>query len=252
MIANIRSILVVLIRSQSWFAKLVKVQGYTVAVIMFLVPLLVLWWQSVRFGFLRGLLEIVLALVISALLWYVVVQLTGVFRRMLRRFHIGLVRDALLRHKRAITLMAVCFLLFVPLPIMILLRVDRSFTLGEFVVRYISHLLVSVVLLGIIGYTGKRLIGDESLNDMLLAYDQDEISEVTVKEVEQAESLKKWIKQGDIIGWYELQEEVRYGGGLRPRARLVVERELWEVQHQRRSNGKFEKQLQSLLSIEQV
>jgi hypothetical protein len=66
-------------------------------------------------------------------------------------------------------------------------------------------------------------------------------------------SLAKWIEEGDVTGWYELREEVRFGGGLHPRVRSVVEW-LWqarkkfgaEPRHIR--NSDYKKQLESLLS----
>lgn len=93
------------------------------------------------------------------------------------------------------------------------------------------------------------------LDQALQALDGGEIAPSDVKEIEQALSLVKWMHQGDIIGWYELWEEIYYGDGLRPRVRSAVERELRLVRQERHGsevrptrNGEYEKQLQSLLS----
>lgn len=99
----------------------------------------------------------------------------------------------------------------------------------------------------------------EALDEALVAFEEDTISQDQAREIEQTLSLIKWIQQGDITGWYELWEEVRFGDGLRPGVRSIVEGELWQVQQERHRtggrpsrNGQYEEQLQSLLSPEQV
>jgi hypothetical protein len=97
--------------------------------------------------------------------------------------------------------------------------------------------------------------GQTRLGDALLALDRGEIALNDVEEMEQSLSLVKWIHEKDTTGWHELREQVLYGDGLRPRARLIVKRELWRVREERYRTGDrpgrgegLEKQLGSLLS----
>jgi exonuclease VII small subunit len=96
---------------------------------------------------------------------------------------------------------------------------------------------------------------EEAANEALVAFEQGRISRDQAREIEQTLSLIKWIQQGDLTGWYELLEEVRFGDGLCLGMRSIVERELWRAQQERyrtggrpSRNGNYKKQLQSLLS----
>jgi len=99
----------------------------------------------------------------------------------------------------------------------------------------------------------------EAPNEALVAFEQDAIGRDQAREIEQTLSLGKWIQQDDLTGWHELLEEVRFGDGLRPGVRSIVERELQRAQRERHRtggrpsrNGKYEKQLHSLLSPQPV
>jgi hypothetical protein len=99
----------------------------------------------------------------------------------------------------------------------------------------------------------------EAPNEALVAFEQDAIGRDQAREIEQTLSLSKWIQQDDLTGWYELLEEVRFGDGLRPGVRAIVERELQRMQRERhraggRSSrvGEYEKQLRSLLPHQPV
>jgi hypothetical protein len=61
-----------------------------------------------------------------------------------------------------------------------------------------------------------------------------------------AEKLKK----GDTTGWYELREDVRFGEGLHPTVRSILEKELKRMQQERGGSevqSEYETRLQSLL-----
>ncbi len=89
---------------------------------------------------------------------------------------------------------------------------------------------------------------ESALDEALIAVDHGTISLDQVKEIEQTLSLAKWMLQGDDTGRCELQEEVRFGDGLRPRIRTLVDWELQRVRQEHYRNGEYQDQLQSLLS----
>jgi len=87
------------------------------------------------------------------------------------------------------------------------------------------------------------------------AWERGEIPESKVIECEQWVSWYKWIHRGDMTGWAELFEAVRYGEGLSRRLRSAVEWELEKVRKQAYETGMFsdeeeeiERQMQALLS----
>ena len=93
------------------------------------------------------------------------------------------------------------------------------------------------------------------LDTALLALDQGRIEPGTAEEKGQLLSLAKLIREHDLTGWSELREEVQYGDGLSPKARLIVERELWRVKHEKRTTARppdriddYESRLSFLLS----
>jgi hypothetical protein len=96
---------------------------------------------------------------------------------------------------------------------------------------------------------------DVNLDSTLLALDRGRIEPGTAEEKGQLLSLAKLIREHDLTGWSELMEEVQYGDGLSPKARLMVERELWRVKHEKRTTARppdriddYESRLSFLLS----
>ncbi len=97
-----------------------------------------------------------------------------------------------------------------------------------------------------------------ALNEALLALDRGEMEYSEVEALHQLHSLDKWIRDGDDLGWHELQEMVRFAGGLSPAARRAVEKELQRVQQEARKTGgqteeqrEREQRLRSLLARSQ-
>jgi hypothetical protein len=93
------------------------------------------------------------------------------------------------------------------------------------------------------------------LDAALLALDQGRIEPGTAEEKGQLLSLAKFIREHNITGWSELREQVLYGDGLNPKVRLIVERELWRVKHEKRMTARppdrtddYESRLSFLLS----
>ena len=247
-----------LLRKQIRFPRRVKIIYRLIIFTTLLIPLLLLWWPSFRTGFMRGFGKTALALLISVLLWWVVVFSVRAFRKLLYRFSLGqIVHDVLLRREKAITFLSVFLLLVILVPALILILPNPPLSASEFFTKYIWELSFSVILVVLARSVFILLAGEESLDNMLVALDQREISEATYKEKEQFQSLNKWIHRDDIMGWYELWEEARFGDGLSSRARLVVESELqrlrrekhWTGNHPSR-NSDYEKRLESLLSVQ--
>ena len=71
----------------------------------------------------------------------------------------------------------------------------------------------------------------QTLDGALQAWDRNKISRRKVIEAGQWVCWHRWIHYGDITGWRELLEEVRYGEGLTPHVRSAVE---WELDKIRR------------------
>jgi hypothetical protein len=93
------------------------------------------------------------------------------------------------------------------------------------------------------------------LDTALIALDQGRIEPDKAEEKTQLLSLAKFIREKKLTGWSELMEEVQYGDGLSPEARLIVEGELWRVKHEKRTTARppdriddYESRLSFLLS----
>ena len=91
----------------------------------------------------------------------------------------------------------------------------------------------------IVGVSGHR-----AGNALLEAYESGLIDEVQAREVEQTLSLVKWIIELNTLGFDELIEYAKYGSGLAPGIRSVLEREL-----ERSETSEYKDQLQELLGV---
>lgn len=197
-------------------------------------------WQSFKTGFIEGLEEVILTLLIAVLLLCLLGLLLIASRRLSRT-----------SRKKLLTSLSVVLLLAVIVSTGIFLLRITSMSVVDFVLKYVWELSISVVLLFLIGGVWRLLIGGSLLNDMLRSLDQGKISKVVVIEAEQIHSLEKWVEHNDITGFVELREEALYGNGLRPRIRSELDRILQETQrsgNQTNRNGEFVESLRFLLA----
>ena len=100
---------------------------------------------------------------------------------------------------------------------------------------YVKELLVSAAIVVSFSFTWKVLnvfstsfakLGTVTpFKDLYNALLAPRLGEVCLSNVEemQIRSLAKWIDEGDITGWRELEEDVNFGDGLQPGVRSVVE-----------------------------
>jgi len=212
------------------------------------------WWAALQAGLVRGFLEIALVLPISIVLAWLASGVTITCRESLRDTRLAHIADRITRGRaRFIAFLLVLLLLLVLAPKMLMQFLGLSLSIG-FLLRYAKELFFSIALVAVAtGVAWKLFAGKESLNSTLLALDHGEINQPEVEEAQQIHALGKWI-QGDDVGWYELWEMVRFGGGLRPAARSAVKKELQHLEQTHPAGpltAKRVEQLQRLLSYHQ-
>jgi hypothetical protein len=233
---------------RAWSNNQIKASRRLVLFVALLVPLLFFLWPSFRNSFIKGFAATTLSLLISLLVFGIVVVFIATIQRIMYKSKL---------RQRKITTTATLFALSVILVLTsIILFRDISLSGIESAFRYVRELLLSIVAVVLIGYIWRKIVNNHPLDDMLLALDQGEISEVMLKEMEQTQSFDKW-QQGDITGWHELNEEARFGDGLCPRTRSRIEYERRRVEQERQDrkkrqvkNGTYERQLNDLLAVQ--
>lgn len=87
------------------------------------------------------------------------------------------------------------------------------------------------------------------LQDILIDWNQDGMSNSEFEERRQVLSLFKWLREDNVTGWYELWEVVQYGEGLTPRVRAMLEQELLQIKQDKPFDGNLKERIASLLNV---
>lgn len=197
-------------------------------------------WLNFNHSFINGLLDTILSLLLTIIVFIFIMIISG---RLSRLDTTEIIKKRTSKKvKLFIWIICLLLLFFVIPPIIIsLLHPEISIFSEIFWLGYGLELLVSFFI--VIPFVALWWLAVEMqpLDDTLEAWEEGVVEEEAVEITHERYSFFKWIENGEITGYYELNESK-----LHPEVLMLVQRELDRIETQGQENGKAEK-LKNLL-----